>query len=1000
MFPPTADAQGSYTWATSLSRHVSGLEILRAANAETILQSHACDLFHGGVNIPIGHEPAHWMQNGHSFVAVFQDLQGARGFRNAHSASSSHNDVSIEETTTQLSPDSNDADEPEESAEESSQLAGSSFDEEDLKGLHVFGLMQPARHCFVRWTTYTNILLDVLREVGLHRDLAIGFHHVQVPLIDQHVEEEAIILQRVGDIPPGAPDQLAVVDIVFEEPNVGQEPPPRQVLRLPRFASRSTVLQCLHLDAICNRDSPETSCLLFLNRIFWDQDDEAPRELTHGIYLRVIVLPPKGRNEASAATRVCDFTDPSSKRQRTATGRSPGKGSVPTGSSLLQISADVQDAHQGGPKMHSATFPSLAITNGQRAAQVLQTGRTIPPINTNWLTPLRDTFHHCSVIEFQDEGPVQYWTTWFLHHDRYPRNSESRILRLDSFRQHWYNDLRNLWSDVIDQSRAAWVHLVLPTPPSESQQQSVGHILLVQGEGDAIPTLLTAVFDHPVHRRIWHAAAFVPQYADHNDPIDILGLRRICSSRTCHFQAGTAPWPEHEAVLLQPGDSITVTIMAIQQMHEEDSTTLMQIGSTPARASASNEHFAQSDVLPSPLTIPRTMPSRMERLWRDQITEYFEKNAVIEMEEEGQVLYVWTWLINHQTAKICQEPEAVRLTAQSDQWREDILAPWTRQLQQDVLTHINVVSPYPWNDRFRIDSIHLMIEQHPREAVVAGIITTFLHGPHGDRIDQKAYSLPRWLCTNDIIDHLGINHVCDTNRCTAMAGIQHFDQYIRHDVYTAISIELHVQPPHCLGHAHAASAGDTFTRKEEERDDVANFLQRMGGERVVMLMEDPESLPDHHPGSQVAHGRLTTQTEHLQTIFSSMLRLLGDRMIDRPECPYETPAANLNHLQPTEMVDGRHLDDLFEVWYNLSPVFAASEEEATVSFTTWYVHAPLWPTCYQSRPLVLSPHSHTWDSQIRELWRDKIQPGQTFEVSVAHPESEHDQLHHILASRN
>ena len=174
VFPPLAGAPDSYTWATSLPRHVSGLSILSAASADAILQSHACDLFHGGANIPISNVPTHWMQNGHSFVAVFQDLQGARAIGNPDSASSSHIDVSIEESATQLSPESREGEDPYESAEESSLIEGSSFDEEDLKGLHVFGLMQPMRHCFVRWTTYTNILLDVLREVGLHRDLAIG----------------------------------------------------------------------------------------------------------------------------------------------------------------------------------------------------------------------------------------------------------------------------------------------------------------------------------------------------------------------------------------------------------------------------------------------------------------------------------------------------------------------------------------------------------------------------------------------------------------------------------------------------------------------------------------------------------------------------------------------------------------------------------------------------------------------------------------------------------
>ena len=380
VFPPTVDDQGSYTWATSLPRHVSGIDILRAANAEVILQSHACDLFHGGINIPITTAPSHWMQNGHAFVAIFQDLSGAQDVRgndlSERPTASTSTKAATENATAQHLPSPVAGEDLGEISEESSPLATSSFDENEFKGLHVFGLMQPVHHCFVRWRSYINILLDVLREVGLHRDLAIGFHHVQVPLIDQHVEEEAIILQRVGDVPAGSPDQLIVVDIVFEEQHDRAVTPQRQVYRFPRFVGRSATLERLHMGTTCNRDSPDTSCLLFLNRIFWDQDDEAPREFTHGAYLRVIVLPPKDGTRAPTVVRQCDSTGPPSKKPRTADKGSPVEKITPTGSSLLQVSIAAHFALDQGPRTHSANFPSLAATNAHTATQATQIGRS------------------------------------------------------------------------------------------------------------------------------------------------------------------------------------------------------------------------------------------------------------------------------------------------------------------------------------------------------------------------------------------------------------------------------------------------------------------------------------------------------------------------------------------------------------------------------------------------------------------------------------------------
>ena len=989
VFPPTDDAQASYTWATSLSRHVSGLEILTAVNADAILQSHACDLFHGGLSIPTTSTPSHWMQNGHSFVAVFQDLQGARDAHVAEAVAHSSMSSSAVEAVLHHSSPSEEVAEHDEPAEESSPLASSSFDEEDLRGLHVFGLAQPAYHCFVRWTTYTNILLDVLRVVGLHRDLAIGFHHVQVPLIDQHTEEEAIVLQRVGDIPPGAPDQLIVVDIIFEGNHEGSAPSSRQVHRFPRFACRSLVLQLLGLDTVCLRERSGPSCLLFFNRVYWDHDDDAPREFTHGAYIRVIVLPMQGHPRGSTSS--CDAGDQPNKRSRIARAGSPEAKFTPTGSSLIQVSVDVHGVSSSGPRVHSALFPSLASTNVHTSARDTQVGRALPPLNEDWKDPLRRTFYRCAVIEFPDEGPVQYWTTWFLHHDRYLRNTESRVLRLDRFSQHWSHDLRNLWGDMIDQSRPAWIHLVLPNPPDEVPSRTTGHLLLVQGHGENIPTLLTALFDHPTQRRLWRIAAFVPQYLDHSDAVDALTLHRWCSSRRCTFQAGNAHWPSHELVLLQPGEPVTVTISPLVPP-SSDITSMMQLSSSSA---SSSDHYVPDpvgEVLPSPRTTSRTMSPRLERYWREQMTEIFERDAVIEMEEEGPVLYVWTWFINHQTDRFCKEPVAVRLHAQADQWWDDILHPWAHMLRPGARTHIDIVSPRPWTDRFRIDAVHLMIEQHPSEPFVAGIITTFFHETHGDRVHQSAHSLPRWLCTNDLINHLGINHMCDIQRCTARAGIQHFEKYTRHDVYTAISIEVHVQPPRCDEHPSSASVGDVVTRRFEERIDSVNLLQ------LPFDLNFHAHMDDAHP----RHERRD------------------------PRCCGSVPdEAALCDMRPTDKIDGDYQqgqqemqriafqNDVFprlppgqpplvnDLHHFLRSQLQDHDERPLEAFliAVWYADHDRRPHSGLSREVRLPGDLTQWYHDIIMAWDDWIDPFAPIAEVIVHPtplDGQADVLAHIV----
>ena len=63
--------------------------------------------------------------------------------------------------------------------------------------------------------------------------------------------------------------------------------------------------------------------------------------------------------------------------------------------------------------------------------------------------------------------------------------------------------------DPHQTARVAFVH---PTPPAADASQHVGHLILVQGQGTEHPVLLTALFDHAVHRRIWHLAALQPNF--------------------------------------------------------------------------------------------------------------------------------------------------------------------------------------------------------------------------------------------------------------------------------------------------------------------------------------------------------------------------------------------------------------------------------------------------------------------------------------------------------
>ena len=203
-----------------------------------------------------------------------------------------------------------------------------------------------------------------------------------------------------------------------------------------------------------------------------------------------------------------------------------------------------------------------------------------------------------------------------------------------------------------------------------------------------------------------------------------------------------------------------------------------------------------------------TLPTPINDWWHESLKDIFQEHAVLEHEDEGPVLYVWTWMINHDTFVYCDSPRIVRLDQMDHLWLHDLYEPWRDLLRNQAVTDISSLHPRPPHASHTMDAVHLMIEQ--REPRAAGVVSALFHGPHDDRLLQSAYSLQRWLCVEDLVDLLRVNHICEVQRRTARAEVAHFERFIRHEVPSGISIEVHVRPVDCQGDAGAASSHEHF----------------------------------------------------------------------------------------------------------------------------------------------------------------------------------------------
>ncbi|CAL1126924.1 unnamed protein product, partial [Cladocopium goreaui] len=663
--PPGDDTGRGYTWAASYPRHVGGVGILVGVDAEELLQTHACDVFHAGISIPTTTAPSHWMSNGHSFVAVFQDLQGARTTVPTPAiptASPTAESGEVGEDLTDLSPGTL-ALSPE-AAEESPQVSDSSFDEEELQGVQIFQLGRSVHHCFLRWRTYNFVLFDMLHAIGLHRDMAIGFHVLQAPLIDQHHAEEAVILQRVGDIPAASDSKLVLLDLVIESPTSGPVHPLRETRLLPRLITRLGLVHALGLRSMCDVDDSIAGCVVYYNNVLWEATNIEVRTIDHGAYLRIIV-----------------------------------------------------------PQRHD---------------QLVEEPR------------LKRTIQQCT--------------------------------------------------------------------------------------------------------------------------------------------------PE---------------------------------------ASAGSAKFSRG-------TRPSTRP-----------------DSVDVVEEEGPVLYVWTWFIHHGLFPRCREPRIVRLDRKHDNWLRDLLAPWDFACQRATQTQVSIVHPQPPHDALHMETVHVMIEQTPREPVAAAVISIIYHEGPADRLHQEARSLPRWLCTDDLIDIMDLHPICDFQKCTARIGRVPFQQFIRDDIPTATGIELHVKPVFCEGDHTAASSNQPYLPRPLLPAVGRSLMQTVRRWQRTRLLVQPAE--DVVPG------------EHLADEYHMTPQRVAD-------------CASLgHHLQPAAFpMWPTSWTTLHEVW---TFYFAqtAAPEGMTIRAAVWYSDHVRRPWSEDCRTVTLDANLDLWHAHLVAAWEDWMLPDRQIEIVVVRP---------------
>ena len=155
-------------------------------------------------------------------------------------------------------------------------------------------------------------------------------------------------------------------------------------------------------------------------------------------------------------------------------------------------------------RMTVAAPASVSSTNLQERMDALSAGPPLTHVQQYlltapfWFQALHRIFVDVAATERQDEGPVAYVNTWYLHGVHYPRCQTARTVRIRDDPMTWQRTILETWGDRLSSNLPTSFYWVSPAPATSLQDGTIGHILLVQElpEDRAAALLSARVRDH------------------------------------------------------------------------------------------------------------------------------------------------------------------------------------------------------------------------------------------------------------------------------------------------------------------------------------------------------------------------------------------------------------------------------------------------------------------------------------------------------------------------
>ena len=349
-------------------------------------------------------------------------------------------------------------------------------------------------------------------------------------------------------------------------------------------------------------------------------------------------------------------------------------------------------------------------------------------------------------ISMECDNVAQY-QTWYIDHMHHKHCFEPRAWLIDDGPFDWERQPRQLWYDLIDSHQNLRIYVVSPhVRQLKGETLSLGHILLVQGTGDYVATLLSSPAIRGLHHRSIIIATSTFRRSTGRHILRLIGMTAHCDELPCTVWLHPDRLALHEAALLHDGAHIEVTPAAgpggASTFHDgstiSDHVSWLQgsikhhdflhndhgrdhwesvplsdelaVSNCPADLDqvpnrGIREHFTAARHDGHPATawfgIDHYTRSNTDHPWNDGsypawTTEIWQQVYATQAEENRrgiETIEMYTWYIDSGQNSRCHRDRPVELGPEWWAWEEQLRWTWRDKIQADRALNVHLVFP-------------------------------------------------------------------------------------------------------------------------------------------------------------------------------------------------------------------------------------------------------------------------------------------------------------------